>query len=190
MIYVGRQVNQASPRDYNDVIMRAMECQITSSAALAFVRRIHRWPMNSPHKGPVTRKRFPFDDVIMDALAWNRQCHCEQWIVIKSLQTRILTLKNPCGLVLLSFHIPPNYQKRAVEIEFSGFSEWREDFRYWHLTYNDRPFYHALSHMIHTDLRHKMMAYIKHTDIKDAGHFHGCLRAHVTYNVLIYDSIW
>ena len=27
--------------------------------------RIHRWPMDSPHKGPVTRKMFPFDDVIM-----------------------------------------------------------------------------------------------------------------------------
>ena len=35
------------------------------SASLAFVRGIHRWPVNSPHKGPVTRKMFPFDDVIM-----------------------------------------------------------------------------------------------------------------------------
>ena len=26
---------------------------------------IHRWPVNSPHKGPVARKMFPFDDVIM-----------------------------------------------------------------------------------------------------------------------------
>ena len=26
---------------------------------------IHRGPVNSPHKGPVTRKMFPFDDVIM-----------------------------------------------------------------------------------------------------------------------------
>ena len=26
---------------------------------------IHRWLVNSPHKGPVTRKVFPFDDVIM-----------------------------------------------------------------------------------------------------------------------------
>ena len=26
---------------------------------------IHRWPVNSPHKGPVTRKMFPFDCVIM-----------------------------------------------------------------------------------------------------------------------------
>ena len=31
------------------------------------MRGIHRWPVNSPHKGPVTRKMFPFDDVIMYA---------------------------------------------------------------------------------------------------------------------------
>ena len=36
-----------------------------SSASLAFVRGIHRWPVNSPHKGPVTWKMFPFDDFIM-----------------------------------------------------------------------------------------------------------------------------
>ena len=36
-----------------------------SSASLAFVRRIPRWPVNSPHKAPVTRKMFPFDDVIL-----------------------------------------------------------------------------------------------------------------------------
>ena len=36
-----------------------------SSASLAFVRGIYRWPVNSSHKGPVTRKVFPFDDVIM-----------------------------------------------------------------------------------------------------------------------------
>ena len=35
------------------------------SASLAFVRGIHRWPVNSPHKGPIKRKMFPFDDVIM-----------------------------------------------------------------------------------------------------------------------------
>ena len=35
------------------------------SASLAFVRGFHRWPVNSPHKGPVTREMFPFDDVIM-----------------------------------------------------------------------------------------------------------------------------
>ena len=36
-----------------------------SSASLAFVRQIHRGPVNFPHKWPVTRKMFPFDDVIM-----------------------------------------------------------------------------------------------------------------------------
>ena len=69
----------------NAVIMSAMASQITSltivyltvysrrrsrtrqsSASLALVRGMHRWPVNSPHKGPVTRKMFPFDDVIMD----------------------------------------------------------------------------------------------------------------------------
>ena len=39
-----------------------------SSAPLAFVRGIHRWPVNSPHKRPVTPKMFPFDDVIMGFL--------------------------------------------------------------------------------------------------------------------------
>ena len=69
---------------YGDVIMGKMTSQITSliivystvysgsdrrkhqrSAALAFVRGIHRGPVNSPHKWPVTRKLFPFDDAIM-----------------------------------------------------------------------------------------------------------------------------
>ena len=64
---------------YNDVIMGAIASQITSltivfstfyldadqrkhqsSASLAFVWEIHQWPVNSPHKGPVTRKMFPF----------------------------------------------------------------------------------------------------------------------------------
>ena len=36
-----------------------------SSASLAFVRGIHRWAVNSPHKGPMARKTLPFDDVIM-----------------------------------------------------------------------------------------------------------------------------
>ena len=61
---------------YSDVIMSTVMPQITaaivhstvcsgadqrkhqSSASLAFVRGIHRWPANSPHKGPVTRKIF------------------------------------------------------------------------------------------------------------------------------------
>ena len=36
-----------------------------SAASLDFIRAIHRSSVNSPHKGPVTQKMFPFDDVIM-----------------------------------------------------------------------------------------------------------------------------
>ena len=69
---------------YDDVIMGAIASQIISltivysivysgtdhrkhqsSALLALVRWVHRGPVISPHKGPVTRKMFPFDDVIM-----------------------------------------------------------------------------------------------------------------------------
>ena len=69
---------------YSEVTMGAMASQITRltivystvysgadqtkhqrSVSPAFVRGIHRWPENSLHKGPVTRKMFPFDDVIM-----------------------------------------------------------------------------------------------------------------------------
>ena len=82
---------------YNDVIMSALASQITgvsivyltvfsgadqirhqSFASLAFLRGIHRWQESSPHKGPVTRKMFPFEDVIMKSpldqlMAWCRQ---------------------------------------------------------------------------------------------------------------------
>ena len=50
---------------YSTVYSGADERKHQSSASLAFVREIHRWPVNSPHKGPVTPKMFPFDDVIM-----------------------------------------------------------------------------------------------------------------------------
>ena len=37
-----------------------------SFASLAFAREIHRWPMDSPNNGQVTRKMFPFDDITME----------------------------------------------------------------------------------------------------------------------------
>ena len=53
---------------YSDVHSGGYQRKHQSSASLAFVRGIHRRPVNSPRKGPVTRKMFPFDDVIMGAL--------------------------------------------------------------------------------------------------------------------------
>ena len=50
---------------YSTVYSSSDQRKHHSSASLAFVRRIHRGPVNSPHKRPVTRKIFSFDDVIM-----------------------------------------------------------------------------------------------------------------------------
>ena len=46
---------------YTTVYSDADQRKHQSSASLAFVWGIHR----GPHKGPVTQKIFPFDDVIM-----------------------------------------------------------------------------------------------------------------------------
>ena len=50
---------------YSAVYSGAHQRKHQSSASLAFVQGIHRGPVNSPHKWPVSRKMFPFDDVIM-----------------------------------------------------------------------------------------------------------------------------
>ena len=57
-----------------------------SSPTLAFARGIHRGPVNSPHKGPVTRKMFPFDGVIMKIFVMcalrvkmTTSCRCSLW---------------------------------------------------------------------------------------------------------------
>ena len=50
---------------YSIVYSSADQRKHQSSASLALVWGIRRWPVNSPCKGPVTRKMFPFDDVIM-----------------------------------------------------------------------------------------------------------------------------
>ena len=50
---------------YSTVYSDADQRKHQSSASLAFVRGIHRRPVNSPHKWPVNAENFPFDDVIM-----------------------------------------------------------------------------------------------------------------------------
>ena len=81
---IAKPGNKMAAPHYNDITMDATASQITSltifystiysdgdqrkpkcSASLAFVRGIHRWPVNSPHKWPVTWKMFPFNDVIV-----------------------------------------------------------------------------------------------------------------------------
>ena len=94
---------------YSDVIISTMASQFTgvsivtqpfaqtqgkhqSSASLAFVRGIQRWPVNSPHKGPVTRKMFPFDDVIMAQ-------HCA---VVQRLHWLLINVHNTSSMHIAS----------------------------------------------------------------------------------------
>ena len=121
---------------YNDVIMGAMASQITSliivystvysgtdqrqhksSASLAFVWEIHRWPVNFPHKGPVTRKTF--DDVIIfivcnTAYQWYysrclsaaRLMHLTQWFCSQESNLRYSSTGSDNGLV--------QYRRQAI----------------------------------------------------------------------------
>ena len=115
--------------NYDDVIMGKISSQITSltvvyagvysdadqrkhqsAASLAFVWGIHRGPVNSPHKWPVTRKMFPFDDVIT-------------WSITS--QTSCQVMKPVCNdiLHLLERHLP---SKQSTAFCLKCMSPWHE----------------------------------------------------------------
>ena len=98
---------------HRDVIMSTIASQITSlaivywtiysgadqrkhqsSVSLTFMWGIHQWPVSSPHKWPVKRKMFPFDDVIIIS-----HTAVSRWIV----RGLIPISQNP---LLHLFHIP------------------------------------------------------------------------------------
>ena len=124
---------------YSDVIMGAMASQITSlmiiystiysgtdqrkhqiSVSLAFVRGIHRWPVNSPHKGPVMWKMFPFDDIIMNErwhysvmppLIGQAHTQIDRWkSYLRSTFTVAVLYAKSCDIVPL-FHETEMYKK-------------------------------------------------------------------------------
>ena len=70
-----------------------------SSTSLASVRGIHRWLVNSQHKWAVTRKMFPFDDVIMvwqDGTQWFYCYQARHQYLLNSMRTfaGLPTLRN------------------------------------------------------------------------------------------------
>ena len=104
----------------SDIIMSAMGFQITgfsivystvcwgtdqrkhqSSASLVFVCGVHRWPVNSPHKGTVTRKMFPFDDVIMIILVVGvLLCFVHVWYRMTLPKLNRVTLYSGTGAIM------------------------------------------------------------------------------------------
>ena len=108
---------------HNDyIIMGAMASQITSllivystlysdadqrnhqsSASLVFVWGIHWSPVNSPHKWSVTRKMFPFDDLIMwccQETAWLYSNTAVEW----STQDKIRYHQNSSKIISAYLH--------------------------------------------------------------------------------------
>ena len=79
---------------YSIVYSDADQRKHQSSASLAFVRGIHRGPVNSPHKWPVTRQMFPFDDIIMWVFHWmmGRHLYVRKYVVMAMcVQENIMT---------------------------------------------------------------------------------------------------
>ena len=96
-----------------------------SSASLAFVRRIHRGPVNSQHKWPVTRKMFPFDDVIMDIM---KAMEVLQWQASKFNEVMFSPLTLPRGIEAIQDLISHGVEFPWQEVEnYAGISMLHKD---------------------------------------------------------------
>ena len=120
---------------YNDIIMTTMASQITSlmniylivysdadqrkhqsSASQAFVRGNHRLPVNSPHKWPVTRKMFPFDDVIMEMASILSRVRWVNSLRLNDAYIRKWTNQHWLRSWLLTWTAPSHYLKQCWNI--------------------------------------------------------------------------
>ena len=118
---------------YSDVIMSAMASQITSitivysivysgadrrkhqiSASLAFARGIHRWPVNSPHKGPVTRKMLPFDDGV-NVVGWYTETNTKlPTFCRRHFQSKLIFMQDKCCIFSLMIKLFGKFIAKCV----------------------------------------------------------------------------
>ena len=75
------------------------------------------WPVDSPHKGPVTRKMFPFDDVIMSTI-W-----ILGWMFFSENVCSIFTVSRKCSQLLRNhsgfLFVHPSARNFGVSIRLS-----------------------------------------------------------------------
>ena len=83
---------------YSTVYSGADHRKHQSSTSLAFVRGTHQGPVNSPHKWPVMRKMFPFDDVIMSQ---NNKVVFPRPVIWLPISSCYITANNVCPIGLL-----------------------------------------------------------------------------------------
>ena len=95
-----------------------------SSASLAFVRGIHRWPVNSPNKGPETRKMFPFDEVIKHFLTngvpvyWHKHVSLSCQHDTASMKVKwFIKHHNYLGQLISKKYVPTKHQQYSCIIK-------------------------------------------------------------------------
>ena len=103
---------------YSTVYSDADQRKHQSSASLAFVGGIHRGPVNSPHKWPVTRKMFPFDDVIM---FYSRWCRASGFIIFIDCDVQLIQWLHIFSTVSGNEEFNKVLLKRFFEVIFSNF---------------------------------------------------------------------
>ena len=59
--------------------------------SLAFVRGIHRLPVNSPYKGPEMRKMYPVDDIMQMGWLLEKSLHAHVWCPEEAMLLLIIT---------------------------------------------------------------------------------------------------
>ena len=131
------------PSHYNDVIMGTIASQITSltivystvysdadqrkhqsSASLAFVRGIHRGPVNSPHRWQVTRKIFPFDDVVRKPLPELKLPYHHQGLRAMSQEDLTISISKTEFKMAFLNHRPPWDHEVVIRIIFGSDIAW------------------------------------------------------------------
>ena len=107
-VIMGTNASQIAslPIVYSTVYSGAGQRKHQSSASLAFVWGIHRRPVNSPHKWPVTRKMFPFDDVIGSSAG---RCSHRLFLHFPPINIPLyLTIRWDSAMLILGYHRSAN----------------------------------------------------------------------------------
>ena len=111
------------------------------SALLAIMRGMDQWPVNSLHKGPVTRKMFPFDDVIMTITPISSGNLCitslTKCINIASFWTCVIRVAVPIRYCNTEYRGLKWFWYNLVVIDYIYFHSWCR----WLLLNNEWPAY-------------------------------------------------
>ena len=76
-------------------------CRSKKTSKLGVTGLCEGWPVNSPHKGPVTRKMFPFDNIIM--MLWHADVHLWDCNVIEKNQCNFEKSHNTFKIEIVSY---------------------------------------------------------------------------------------